>query len=438
MKINKIVITGILGLYVFSGLMAETSKKSTVTETKTWEKNFDVNSSAQVNLTCRQSDLSISTWDQNVVDVKITLTVEAYDPEEINRLVEAFEPSISGNANGVSIQNPDCVSETITHNKTRVKINNEVIKVKRYRYTIDIKMPELNHLDAKIRFSTVNLGSHKGRVNLAIYECELNAAKMSPPEAQIDIKFSNGNIGSAKAMTLNAYECQLGASAVKSLKMDCKFSEIVFNQVVDSEVSAYESDIDLGITNSVRLKHNFGKVSISEANNLELTAYEMKLLAGRIDHVTITSGKFSKITLGSTKSLNVVSAYESDFLVSSTESLKINSRFCKIDIGSLSQSLDTRSYESEFRINNISADFEHIIVDARFTSMELNLKGNKGYQLEANMSFGGMEIPASDLSGIKINKGGSKYVARGYALNQNDNSQIKVKGYETNIRILRE
>ena len=149
MRPQALILASLALLLTLSPAYSKDAVKSVITDSRSWSQTFDVNQDADLNLRCRESDVKVETWDKNVVEVNVTLTVEAYDQEELDKMLEMFEPNISGNSSGVNVQNPDCTSEESNGKRTKIRINNQIIKVKSYRYKIDIKMPESNHLNAR-------------------------------------------------------------------------------------------------------------------------------------------------------------------------------------------------------------------------------------------------------------------------------------------------
>lgn len=437
MKMNRHLIIGLIAALGLTSVNAANPARSTITESKTWTKSFEVNGDADLNLRCRESDVNISTWDENRVEVKVTLTVEAYEKEELEKMLTAFEPNISGNRTGVNVQNPDCTSEVVNNKQTKIRINNQIIKVKSYHYRFDIKMPKSNHLNAKTRFSKVKLGNHKGKISLEFYECEVQGEQIESIMGQVDMKFCDGTLGSIKELNINTYESDLTLDQSRILNMDSKFSKLKFSQVRESKITAYESELNLGITHSVHLSQNFGSCVIASAEEVELTAYEMTLEAGRINDFTITNGRFSKIIVGENKSLNVPAAYESDITVNSTSAVMIDARFCKIDIGHLQSSFQLASYESVIHVQEVSAELNYIDIEARFTTAEFKLQPNQGYRLNADLNFGSMEIPARDIDGIRIDRERQRFRAAGGAQGYDGDTRVRVKGYETTVKLLK-
>ena len=432
MRLNKIFLAGALALMATNHLFSATGK-GIITDSKTWTRSFAVNKDADLNLRCRESDVNISTWDRNEIEVNVTLTVEAYEQEELDKMLEFFEPNISGNASGVNVQNPDCTSEEVRNKRTKIKINNQIIKVKKYRYQFDIKMPETNDLNANTRFSIVKLGSHRAKVTLEFYECTIEADQINMSEGVCDLKFCKGSLGAANELRLNTYESDLSLRDMGKLNMDAKFSELKFDRVHEAKVTAYESVIDLGINHTADIKHNFGSLSMAESQSLNLTAYEMSLTAGRIKVLKIPNGRFSKIKVGKTISAEITTAYESDITITESESIEIDARFCKLDVGELKYSFQGESYESDIHIHQISPELSSIELDARFSSAHFRMAENQQYQLEADISFGGIKIPEVDMSGIRIDKQQSNFRANGGSQNYTGDTRIRISGYETNV-----
>ena len=437
MKMMKQIFIGLIIAFGLADVNASDPARSTITESKTWTKSFDVNGDADFNLRCRESDVNISTWDQNRVEVKVTLTVEAFEKEELDKMLKAFEPNISGSRTGVNVQNPDCTSEVVNNKQTKIHINNQIIKVKSYHYRFEIKMPMLNHLNTKARFSNLKLGNHKGKINLELYECEITGGAIMSILGQMDLKFCKGNLGSTKELNLNTYESDLNLGQTRILSMDSKFSDIKFNQVREAKITAYESELNLGITHSVHLSQNFGSCVIASAEQVELTAYEMTLEAGRINDFIITNGRFSKIIVGENKSLNAPATYESDITVNRTSAVMIDARFCKIDIGLLQSSFQLAGYESVIHVQDVSAELNYIDIEARFSTAEFKLQPNQGYRLNADLNFGSMEIPARDIDGIRIDRERERFRAAGGAQGYDGETRVRVKGYETTVKLLK-
>ena len=418
----------------YSGFAGIISK--TISDTKTWNKTFEVNTNAQFNLLTRESDITIATWDQNRVEVTITLTVEAFEQEEIDKLFAALAPSMEGSSNEVSITNPACVQQIIsTPKRMRLKINNEIIKVKDYHFSYNIKMPATNHINLKNRFGNVSFGSHQGKVDIELYECDFRGSGINSLATAASLKFSDGNLGASRDMKLSTYESDIALNRAERLNLNAKFSEIKFLSVRDAEINAYESDLNLGITNSVVAKQNFGTLIIAEAKTLSLTSYELTFESVSIDKLTMPSTKFSKITCGTVGELNIGAAYENRMTFGEVVSLEMEAKFSHMDIGKLEKFAIVKGYELNLYVGHVSNTFSMVDLNAKFSNASFSFEGSPGYSLKANLSYGNLEFPNENLEDLKVDKKGNSVNVSGKTKGYTGTSVISLSGYETDVSI---
>lgn len=434
MKILKVLVacTFLLNSYfTFAG-----DTKKTISDTKTWNKSFNVNSNARFNLSSRESEINITTWNENRIEIKVTLTIEAFEQEEINKLFTAFEPSISGNPSEVTVSNPACIEKVIsTPSKMRLKINNQIIKVKEYHFRFDVKMPATNSLNLKNRFGEVVLGNHKAEVDLELYECDVKGAQINSTKTLASLKFSDGTLGASKDMVLNTYESDLNLTEIGLLNMNAKFSEIQFLKVTNAKIDAYESELDLGQTNSVTIKQSFGKLKIAEAKTLNLTSYELDFETGKIENLNLPSSKFSKVTCGMAGDIVIGEAYENRMTFGEAKSIEMEAKFSQVDIGKLEKSLTATGYELRLVIGEVSSNFSKLSLSAKFSNADFKLKGNPGYNLKASLSYGNIEFPNENLQDLKVDKKGNQVNVSGRTKGYNGNASISVSGYETDVTL---
>ena len=410
--------------------------KKTISDTKTWNKSFEVNSNALFNLSSRESEINITTWNENRIEIKVTLTIEAFEQEEIDKLFEAFEPSISGNASEVTVKNPACVQNVVsTPNKMRLKINNQVIKVKNYHFQFDVKMPATNSLNLKNRFGEVVLGNHKAEVDLELYECDVRGAQVNSTKTLASLKFSDGSLGASKNMVLNTYESDLNLTEIGLLSMNAKFSEIQFLKVTDATIDAYESELDLGRTNSVTIKQSFGKLKIAEAKTLNLTSYELEFETGSVENFNLPSSKFSKIVCGFAGDIVIDEAYENRMTFGDIKSLQMEAKFSNVDVAKVSGSVSATGYELRLLVADVSPSFNKLSFNGKFSNIHFKLSGTPTYNLKANLKYGNIEFPSENLENLKVDKKSNQVNVSGKTKGYNGNTLISVSGYETDVTL---
>lgn len=425
-----------LFLLIGSSFTSNAKDKKAISDTKTWNKSFDVNSNARFNLSSRESEVNITTWNENRIEIKVTLTVEAFEQEEIDKLFEAFEPSITGNANEVTVTNPTCVQNLIvTPNRMRLKINNEVIKVKNYHFQFDVKMPATNNLNLKNRFGEVELGNHKGEVDLELYECDINGEIINSKKTIASLKFSDGSLGSSKNMVLNTYESELKLGETGLLNLNAKFSKVQFLKVTDAEVNAYESELNLGRTNAVTIKQSFGKLKIAEAKTINLTSYELDFEAVSVGNFILPSSKFSKIVCGFAGKIVVGEAYENRMTFGEIKSLQMDAKFSNVDVGKVAESISATGYELRLLVTDVSPGFNKLSFNGKFSNIHFKLSGSPAYNLNASLIYGNIEFSNEKLQDLKVDKKGNRVNVSGKTKGYGGATTISVSGYETDVTL---
>lgn len=421
---------------VFTLPLSAKDFRSTITDTKVIKKSFDVNADAQFNISSREADINITTWNQNKVEVTVTITVEAFEQEELDKMLDALTPNITGSRTNVTVESPPCgQQEIVIGNRRRIKMNNEVYKIKSYRFQYDIRMPSSNHINLKNRFGDVNMDKHTARVDIELYECELKGSGINSSSTVANLRFTDGSLGSAKALNLKIYEGEVMLGEATTMTLDCKFSKVNILRARDVNLSAYESKVDLGVTNIVSAKQNFGKLKIAEAKVLTLKSYELDLEMGSAETITLSDSKFSKITCGQAGKVNITSAYECTMTFGQLQSMSVDAKFSSLNIGQLESSVILTGYESSLNIGMVTKNFTKISVDGKFCSANIVLNKDLGYALNANLSFGTIEFPKEKMENLKVDKSGNKITVSGKTRGYTGSSTITVKGYETSVNL---
>ncbi len=427
-------------LFVFvllpASLLAVAEKDNTITDSKTIVKTFTMNKDAEFKLISRESDVTITTWNENKVEVKVTLTVEAFEREELDKMLNEMQVSIIGSPESVSVQSDMCFKQQITTgSKTKIKTGTQTIKIKKYKFTYEIKMPRTNHLDLKNSYGSVTLGEHSGRVNLSIYEGSVMAGKMTPTEGLVSLKYSDATLGNVKDLKLEGYESKINIGESSQLNLNAKYCTVNAGKARDVQLSAYESKITLGVTTEVTGQQNYGTLTIAESKRISLKTYELNLQTGKVDNLTLTDSKYSKVVCGDIGILNITNAYENDMLFAKVGTIAGNAKYCKIDIGKLQESLSLTGYELTCRVDELSKDFKNLKVDGKYSKVYASMPSGTGYQLSSELTYGTISYPESNFVSTKNDKKDTRWVLEGKTKGYSGQSTISVKGFETDVTL---
>lgn len=139
-----------------------------------------------------------------------------------------------------------------------------------------------------------------------------------------------------------------------------------------------------------KLSLSYGDATIDEAGWLDLyLRYTGKTEIGK-SKALLLDAKYSKLTLSETSS--VVGKFEYNNLeIEGINNLILENHYADIKIGSLQKKLEYDGSYGSFSVETIPAGFESLKVEARYTGVKLGIDENANYNLEAKVSYGGLE-----------------------------------------------
>jgi hypothetical protein len=446
MKKNKTLLIGmclaLALLYTLPGMALTplhigVDVSSSVSDTRVINKSFDVNADALVALNARESEVLITTWSQNRVEVKVTLTVEAYDKEDMEKMFDEMKVLIEGNKEGVSIQSKLEVKSVIqTGTRQRIKTkNNGTIRVKNYSFSYEVKMPATNHLNLKNRFGNVQLGAHKGNLDLELYECSLNALQINAQKAVGNLRFSKGDLGNMKSLNLSMYESKLKAGNVGDLILNTKFSKLHAGDIGTLNLTGYESKLTLVNVQNLAGTHSFGSLTAASVNNMTLTTYELKLDIGNVEKMMLQDSKFSKFNVGTIGNLQGRNLYENTMVIGTLESAQVDSKFTKFEIGTLTSSLESAGYETDILVGTVKKEFSVLKISGKFCKNTLNLGSGSGFKLVADVQFGDVKYPEAKVERQSYTKRSNGFSMTGRSTGYTGSALIDFSGYENSLSL---
>jgi hypothetical protein len=434
---NKVYRLLLLAVFMWSQIAYAEGDKSTVSATRTTTKSFTVNSDALVSLNTREADVSMTTWSQNKVEVKVTITVEAYDKEDLEKMFDEMKVDMQGSASAINVEsqlNFSC--QTSFGNKKRIKTRkNGTISVKDYSYSFEFKVPETNDLNIKNRFGKVILGAHTGKLDLELYECKLEAAQVNATEGLLSMRFSKGDVGKIAKLDLQAYECKLNIADCELLNMNAKFSKIQLQDIDVMKLSGYESKIAFNNTGSLIGKQNFGSLHFNQARAMNLQAYELAVESGSIDSLKMNCAKFSSLNCGVAKYVTITCGYESDFNLGRVYVLNSEDKFGTYNIGVLERSVNLYGYESKVSIGNLKKGFTEVNMNGKFNKADLNVAQGAKVEVKADVKFGNVSYNKEKLEVESTSNKNNSFKLKAKTKGASPKSKINIMGYETNANI---
>lgn len=256
----------LLGIIVLllAGLSLQAAKEKF---TSTFNKEFDVNRDATVQVNNSFGDIQCFTWNENKVKIEVLVEVIADDEKTANRIFDRISVDIDGYKNRV---------------EERTEVNNVNNKNSKFSINVNVYLPESLNLEFKNRFGNTFIGVVKGKTDLdqsfgtlqvaellndnndiKVQHGELEAEMIT--EADIDIRHSKLNIEHAGTLRLDSQFANMEIEEIEKLYLDANFGSLVLNEASIVESTANGAEIRIGfLKNSFQADCNLGLLDISE------------------------------------------------------------------------------------------------------------------------------------------------------------------------------
>ena len=264
------------------------------TKEKKLHKEYEVSSTATVNIDNSYGDIDIVTWNENRVVIDVTITTNGNDEDKVIKKLEGIDVLFDNSPNRVSAKTK------FNNNKSWWNWGNNNVNMK-INYVI--KMPMSNNVDLSNDYGSINLDKLNGR---AIIDCDYG--KITTKELMAD----NNEI--SFDYTKNSY-----FEYIKSGKIDADYSSYTVAKTNDLDIDADYTKSEIEIAEDVSYNCDYGSLTVGKANNVK----------GDGDYLTLRLGDIYK-------NVSLTADYGSlkiDNMSANAGSIYINLDYMKINIG---------------------------------------------------------------------------------------------------------
>ena len=220
------------------------------TKSKTYTESFSVNENATLKLENQFGKINLISWDQNQVEIKVEVNVDAKNEEKAQKKLDQIDVQISGSNSLVKV---------ITELKNNGNFKGE------FSIDYEIKAPASLNLDLTNEFGDVVITEWDGSADIHVEFGSLTANKLSSDQVNINLEYSSGNIGLLNKAEIDLeYADKFTLDKAKELKIDAEFSDVDIENVERITVSAEYGGIDIGQANQVDFDGEFAGFSLGK------------------------------------------------------------------------------------------------------------------------------------------------------------------------------
>jgi hypothetical protein len=282
----------LLILFILIPLIGFSNDDTFISKQKSIKKTYIVNSNAGIDIDNKYGSVSISTWDEDKVDLDITIKVTGGNENWVNERLNSIDVDITALKSMVTALTKLGNSSLKSKGSSNSFEINYVVKIpKKGSVKLNNKYGNITTLnlesttDITCKYGKVTLGRLNGPGNRLQIEYSQNSTIEYIKNASIEARYSGLKINASGNINLDASYSDLTVGDSQNIKYDCNYGTLKF-QKVDSFTGS----------------GNYLTILIAElSNNLSVDATYSKLNVGIINekanNVTVNSG-YTDVALG--------------------------------------------------------------------------------------------------------------------------------------------
>lgn len=239
-------------------------------------KRFAVNSNVYLHVDGSFSNYTVTTWDNNELEVVIKMNVETKNQDRADKIFNSVEIKESASSPAIRIE-PDFGN--------RLGYNEEV------EIFVEIKMPKTGGMAADVAFGNIYATSVIGQVDMKLAYGNLTMGELFNTENKIRVEFGNiilsqfgggkvvcqyGNLKMDKAGAETELDVAFGNIDLYGLRQDCK------SVVVKCEYGNADLNLGNSIGYNLVAKSSFGNVRVPSGfkPTIKIKEYEEESIEG--------------------------------------------------------------------------------------------------------------------------------------------------------------
>lgn len=275
----------LLILFVLFPFLGFSNNDDTViSKQKTIKKTYIVNSNAGIDIENKYGNITVSTWDEDKIDLDITIKVTGGNENWVNERLNSIDIDITALKSLVSAITKLGNSTIKSGGSSNSFEINYVIKIpKNGTVKLDNKYGNITTLtlesttDISCKYGKVTLGKLNGSSNRIHIEYCQNSTIDYIKNGTLEARYSGLKINDSGNLNLDTNYTDLVISESNNIKYDCNYGNFKLQKISSFSGSGNYVTVNIAeISNSVNLSTNYSKINIStitdKANNVNINS----------------------------------------------------------------------------------------------------------------------------------------------------------------------
>ncbi|WP_166925898.1 DUF4097 family beta strand repeat-containing protein [Flavobacterium poyangense] len=263
-----------------------------ISKQKTIKKTYIVNSNAGIDIENKYGDITVTTWDEDKIDLDITIKVTGKNENWVNERLNSITVDINALKSMVSAVTSLGSSSIMSKGSNNSFEINYVIKIPKNgtvklsnKYGNIVTGDLVSTTDIFCKYGKIGLGKLNGNNNMVHIEYCQNSSIEYIKGGTIEARYSGLKVTDAGKINLDTNYTDLVVVGGQSIKYDCNYGKFKFEKIGSVAGSGNYITVNVGeLLNSLSADLTYSKLNVGVINE-------------KANTITVTS-EYSDVSLG--------------------------------------------------------------------------------------------------------------------------------------------
>jgi hypothetical protein len=265
---------------------------------KTLQKDFQINSKSELEITNKYGSVHIQNWDQNTFNISVKITVDVKDKKQADDLLNMLTVVFS--------QEGDKISAITKISEDFGRSGNWFGSNKKFSIDYTVKMPKNNSLKVSNKYGNIFIDERSGYVDIDLKYGDMNINKLTrgdeKPMNQIILAYGKASIVECNWLKLQISYSKIDLERSKALVLLSKYSKgdlgKISSLVSDNSYDTYQiGDLSnlvvVGKYSNFQINSVFKKADV----NVKYTDIKVNLVPRTFESISINS-QYGRVAMG--------------------------------------------------------------------------------------------------------------------------------------------
>ncbi len=376
--------------------------KSDITTRKVFKESISVSTATNLKVTNDCGPIEFKTISGTEARFEATLSVDGPTMEEINKVINQFELSVSESGNLIDVSANDNVKDWIRVkalfvNKNTITFNDgtEAYGINEMDVSFVIYLPEISKLSIYNKYDEVKYDNFNFDVEANLFSSDFKGGDIFG-ELDMDLKYGDINIGNIQDGDFQLFDCDSKVLNAENLNLNIKYSDVEFKDIDNFYMTSFDDNVSIGnIKDNIVIDAKYSEIILKNftKGDFEFFDCDVKAIDGK--YLKLDS-KYSDFEFNDIDSISI-EFFQDKLKVGDVNVLNArNTKYSSIEIDKIQHSLKAiASFQDDFEIDVVGQNIKNLEIEGKYTDLIFPIPSDVSYFLDANLTYSNFSFPDS-------------------------------------------